>query len=280
MSGSPGGPIPWVAEPYRLWSLPEIMNAFRPDELASHVRLLEIWQSTGPPDAMLQGKHISALLGQLERVWTWCVHNGFDGTAGLVQQLLQSLYHHSGQPLSVGELSIECSQIQRVLVIELGGPLFLYLTRKEAEHYENPREGWGLAEKRFRKAVRDIEEASKCLAFNRGTATVFHLMRIMEAGLVATAKVIDIPYAPSWESYLRQMQKQLDLLWDKRSEKLRKNEQYVREVHGLLSAVKVTWRNPTVHVRRDYTLEEAEEVYGAVKSFMRHLSTLPIRKRV
>ena len=30
-------------------------------------------------------------------------------------------------------------------------------------------------------------------------------MRVMEAGLKALAKLLDIPYAPSWESYLKQI---------------------------------------------------------------------------
>src|SRR5262249_6091339 len=49
---------------------------------------------------------------------------------------------------------------------------------------------------KFVPANQDIEEAGKCLALSRGTATVFHLMRVMEAGLKALAKPLGIPYAP------------------------------------------------------------------------------------
>jgi hypothetical protein len=34
---------------------------------------------------------------------------------------------------------------------------------------------------KFMSAIQDIEEAGKCLAMGRGTATVFHLMRVVEA---------------------------------------------------------------------------------------------------
>lgn len=54
----------------------------------------------------------------------------------------------------------------------------------------------------FPLAIVNVEEAGKCLALDRATACVFHLMRVMESGLRATAKPLHIPYAPSWESYL------------------------------------------------------------------------------
>jgi hypothetical protein len=164
---------------------------------------------------------------------------------------------------------------------ELSGIVFLYLSSQEALYYDRPIDGWEIVIKRYRKIQRDIEEASKCLALNRATAAVLHLMRVVEVGLTTAAKVIGIPYAPSWESYLRQMQKQLDLDWTAKSPQMKKNEPYIREVYGLLSAVKVAWRNPTVHVKRTpYTLEEAREIYDAVRGFMRHLATKATRKRV
>jgi len=45
--------------------------------------------------------------------------------------------------------------------------------------------------KKFPSASVDIEEAGKCLALDRGTATVFHLMRAMEVGLRALAKSLN-----------------------------------------------------------------------------------------
>ena len=45
---------------------------------------------------------------------------------------------------------------------------------------------------------------------------VFHLMRVMEAGLKATAGSLGIPYAPSWESYLKQIGGKLEIEWKKK----------------------------------------------------------------
>src|SRR5258708_7512857 len=58
---------------------------------------------------------------------------------------------------------------------------------------------------KFPSAILDMEEAGKCLAFDRNTACVFHCMRVMEVGLKTLASALGIPYAPSWESYLTQI---------------------------------------------------------------------------
>jgi hypothetical protein len=39
----------------------------------------------------------------------------------------------------------------------------------------------------------DIEEAGKCFATGRNTATVMHLMRVMEIGLKAAAIGMNVP---------------------------------------------------------------------------------------
>jgi hypothetical protein len=126
---------------------------------------------------------------------------------------------------------------------------------------------------RFPSAIIDIEEAGKCLAMQRGTAAVFHLMRVMEVGLKATAGALGIPYAPSWESYLRQIKASMDDDWKKKPVKWRKSEPFFRDVHAHLYAVKSAWRNPTMHIVSSYTPEMAEEVFNAVKGLMRHLAT-------
>jgi hypothetical protein len=125
----------------------------------------------------------------------------------------------------------------------------------------------------FPRSIVEIEEASKCLGSARGTACVFHLMRTMEDGLKTVAAVLGIPYAPSWESYIKQIETKLDLPWKKKSRTWRKQEHFFRDVLAHLHAVKVAWRNPTMHIVNFYTPDQAEEVFNAVRGFMRHLAS-------
>jgi hypothetical protein len=50
------------------------------------------------------------------------------------------------------------------------------------------------------------------------------------------------------------------------------DELFFAEAAAQIGHIKHAWRNPTMHVDRKYTEEEAKEVMQAVKSFMRHLA--------
>jgi len=57
-------------------------------------------------------------------------------------------------------------------------------------------------EARFPSANEDIYEAAKCLALDRATACVMHLMRVCELGLKALATTINVQSQRDWGSYL------------------------------------------------------------------------------
>ena len=64
----------------------------------------------------------------------------------------------------------------------------------------------------FPSAIIDIEEAGKCLAFERWTACVFHLMRVMETGLHVLGDSLNLPLTTnrSWDAVLRKCGEELD----------------------------------------------------------------------
>lgn len=124
----------------------------------------------------------------------------------------------------------------------------------------------------FPSAIYDIEEAGKCLALDRSTACVFHLMRVMEVGLQRLAKDLGIPYAPSWESYINQINTRIALKHKKKGIKWKRDESYFKEIAGDLLTVKVAWRNPTMHIVRTYTPEEAEQIFAAVRTLMQRIA--------
>jgi hypothetical protein len=128
---------------------------------------------------------------------------------------------------------------------------------------------------RFPSATDDIRNAGQCIALGQGTAAVFHLMLVLELGLAALAKGMDIPYAPSWESYLKQITARMAVEHKKKPRGWKKDEAFYRDVAGDLQLIKVAWRNPTMHIirGRSYTVPEAENVYKAADALMRRLAT-------
>jgi hypothetical protein len=168
----------------------------------------------------------------------------------------------------------EVFQLFRNFCRELEGSIFYHIPSEQAK-YSDPSEplfGLNVYEK-FPMAIVDIEESGKCLAFGRGTACVFHLMRVMEVGLRSLGKGLEIPYAPSWESYLKQINTKMETAHSKKTRVWKKNEAFYRDAAGDLQMVKLAWRNPTMHITRTYSVEEADDVFRAVRAFMKHLST-------
>ncbi len=124
----------------------------------------------------------------------------------------------------------------------------------------------------FPSANDDIAEAGNCLALERPTACVMHLMRVCEAGLKALAKALSIGERNDWGSYIRDINTELD----KRAKTAgaRSNqEQFYSEASASFDRLKRAWRNPAMHVDRSYTQQRAEEIFLAVKSFMVYLAS-------
>jgi hypothetical protein len=121
---------------------------------------------------------------------------------------------------------------------------------------------------KFPLAITDIEDAGKCLSFGQATASVFHSMRIMEAGLKALGKLLEIPYAPSWESYLQQINNKIAAKHKDKTPEWKADEALFRDLAGDLQTIKIAWRNPTMHIVRSYSVDEAEEIFRAVRGFM------------
>jgi hypothetical protein len=123
----------------------------------------------------------------------------------------------------------------------------------------------------FPSANEDISEAGTCLALERPTACVMHLNRANEVGLKALAKSVGVSSQKDWGSYIREITKELDSR-AKTSGSRSGDEQFYAEAAIIFDHMKRAWRNPTMHVEKTYSVERAEEILVAVKSFMRHLS--------
>jgi hypothetical protein len=149
----------------------------------------------------------------------------------------------------------------------------LRITAEEEKYFKEKQLFGEEVATKFPLANQDVEEAGKCLALSRATATVFHLMRVMEAGLKALASPLGIPYAPSWESYITQINGKIATKHKQKGIKWKRDEPFYRDVVGDLQTIKIAWRNPTMHIVRHYTPEEAEEIFRAVRGFMKRIAT-------
>jgi hypothetical protein len=102
----------------------------------------------------------------------------------------------------------------------------------------------------------------------------------MELLLRHLGNLMQIPYAPSWEAYITQITSKIKMKHRTKGIRWKRDEKFFSEILGDLEAVKIAWRNPTMHVRSVHTLEEAENIFRAVKTFARRLAEreLGVRK--
>lgn len=160
---------------------------------------------------------------------------------------------------------------------EMDGRLFLYVPDTRSEFYHG-----GANEiltkdtlKAFNLLDRDARESGNAYACGLYTACVFHLMRVMELGLRATAKSLCITLGdnPNWSGVLKKFEREEIQKNPAANNHWMANQEFYQSVRSTLCAVKDAWRNTTMHIDRHYDETEAEEVVIAVRGFMRHLST-------
>lgn len=129
----------------------------------------------------------------------------------------------------------------------------------------------------FPNAAVDISESGVCLSLDRGSAYVFHLMRVLEIGLGVLGKEFGVslnhtnwsPAITEIESKIREMHKYPK--W-KALPDCKGQQEFFAQAASHFGVLKDAWRNYTMHVRGFYSPEQAEPIFENVKGFMQKLA--------
>lgn len=178
---------------------------------------------------------------------------------------------------SVGSL---CKEVHDRLTDELSLVTVFVLEEPKAALFEpgEPLFGQEVASKFPSEAAFEIDEAAKCLALGRPTASVFHLMRTMEIGIRSMAKCLGIPdpikpAERSWGTILKMVRNRIEAKWPTAAARMSGDGAFFEALFASLDAVKNPWRNATMHVENKYTDDEAEHIFVAVRGFMNRLAS-------
>ncbi len=178
---------------------------------------------------------------------------------------------------TVGKL---CDEIDNRLSDELSLTKLFVLNIKEQEYFSphQPLFGSDVAVKFQTELAFEVDEAAKCLALARPTASVFHLMRSMEIGIRAVARCLGIadpvrPAERNWGAILKALKDGIDAKWPIPATRMAGDGALFEEFYASLEAVRNPWRNATMHVEKKYTDDEAEHIFVAVKGFMKKLAS-------
>ena len=211
-------------------------------------------------------KLVESLLPQMEIL-------GAHGARAILRRLLIDL---DGSKFRYRAFNEQVKTFDRILKDDLSHVSLFALSETDADYFEGKQPLFGPdVDTAFPgTATEDIAEAGKCLALGRGTATVFHLSRVMESAVRALGaklgvKVIDKNNIDlEWGTIIANMNTHINGMPPGAA----KNEW--AEATAFLLHVKTAWRNPTMHPKQTYTPEEARNIFAAMNAFMRHLATL------
>lgn len=128
----------------------------------------------------------------------------------------------------------------------------------------------------FKSCGHDIEHASRCIALDMYTASVFHSCRVVEVGInalwLALGGALPVMYDRSWGKILGKIKGQVELRANSKDPKWVARTPEMWAAHGAFSFAKTEWRDDTMHVGAKHDDKEAIRVYTATKGLMQHLS--------
>jgi hypothetical protein len=226
-------------------------------------------------DRMPQDSSMSIIAGELGSLQRHCQALGLNTTLAQIERVKEMLF--GKRSFSIQMLATAIMEITSRITDELTARK-LYMVSSERNAYLAGNQFAPSVGERFPDAIEDMNEAGKCFAFERPTACIFHLMRVTEVGLNAFATLLEIPdHNPTWEPIIRKID--FELKADYKARKYKGNQDFLANASTHLHAVKVAWRNPTMHVDKVNTMEHAKEIYDATCGLMRYLAeNFPQRK--
>jgi hypothetical protein len=174
-------------------------------------------------------------------------------------------------------LNREVGSLWERLRDEVETVFLLHLPEQERRMYEVTEPFGAEVAVNFPSVSYDVEEAGKCLALDRSTASAFHSVRCLEAGIGALSRCLHIPDPTkgaqrSWFKLLEAIKNETDRRWPP-SHIRAGDAQLFEEAYAALAGMQNPWRNATMHLDQKYTSEDARHIFEMVGGFMRRIAS-------
>lgn len=204
-----------------------------------------------------------------------CESGGLDTSVRLIEDAINMVTPSEGWKPSNEILGQSLGGVVNTVKAELGGIIFLRINKSDQHYYEKESLFGDRVAENFSDAKYDITEAGKCLALNRSTACVLHLMRVLELGLNSLANHFQVPFTHvNWNQVIEQIESQIRII-DKDPNKpatWKDDRKFYSAAANQFRYFKDSWRNYAMHIHDKYTPEEALIVYTSVKVFMEQIA--------
>ncbi|MGD0942410.1 MAG: hypothetical protein ABR905_22180 [Terracidiphilus sp.] len=220
-----------------------------------------------PADRQLWPNGVGSAPSQLvSAVGERCAELGLVTSVRCVQDITLDI----GQGVIASALIASLVELDNTVRREMSTHRFFHMPGSRAELYDQNELFGPNVNAKFPSIQYDMVEAGNCVAMGRGTAGVFHLMRIMEVGVQRFGDKLGVRLVEekNWQNILDETNKAIKAL-----PKDPATVEMSQSAANLYS-VKLAWRNEVMHPKDTYTVEEAENLIGQVKLFMSQCRTV------
>ncbi|HXW52442.1 MAG TPA: hypothetical protein VEJ41_10660 [Candidatus Acidoferrales bacterium] len=266
-----GIPFYW-REPYRLWTLWDMLDAYAHGFCRYQHRLQRL------TNVLSQRQYRARLLP--DRQWNWVVQEmrtlelwakvlNLRSTVAKINRVI------SANNRKAGDLSRDLGELVEICLDELESEKFLYLTPIKADIYKFALLDWHrILERVAPSAISDGEHGDQCYALGQPTASVYHFMRVMNVlvNLLAIRLAVSLTTRDgrekTWGQLTTEMEHKVNAFAPDNAAKERR--QFYTQAVAHLSAANIAWRGDTMHPKAEYTDAEALEILQHVKTFARH----------
>lgn len=273
-----------TSKPMNLW---ELMQKLRLEDVVDLSHLLTRFERLASSENGLDQEVIDKTKALIDRLMNpFYLEIGFEESVASIQRLKEAL--SSSNPLP-SELKWKARNVFDIIKSEAEKRL-IFLVPNNLKQFYNNDELLGKAVKNgYPSAIPDIKSAGNCIAFGNDTASVFHLMRVVELGLRAFSKHLGVKdvkisgkpgnekYVPlafsDWEKIIQAGQNKIDKInGSKRGPKRQKAQEFYLPLMMDFRAIKDAWRNHCMHTRAYYNSEDAMMIFSHVKRIMETLA--------
>lgn len=264
---------PWVIAPYSLVSWWD-MERFSADQFFEISRILERFRGAEILNDNSVGPFSPLVSQWLPDLQIACAALGLGLSVKLISRNIEQL---SRGIVKMSDWQKAVPEIQSRIRDEMEDRMCMYIPPARAERYDLAEPFGEQVSQSFPSCVFDAREAGNCFASGRFTASVFHLMRVLEGGLVAFASLF--PAVPTdkenWHQIIEKIESEIRSMpqvvpkvdsWKEKQEKY-------SQLASNFMFFKDAWRNYTAHIRGKYTEDESDAIYRNVRSFMQGLAS-------
>ena len=262
--------------PERLVTLMEILRVYA-HQFVQKAYNIEIFSDLIKTTDIRQHSKLDFVISELEGLIAICKDGELPMTRIPAESLLYALKNPSGGEYNSVVLTHFFSILREGFTDELSTKLSFQLPHSRKDLFEKPLDKWASIAQRFPESIRDIEEASKCFAFSRYAACVFHCVQVMEHGLIRLGSFLTIKDSISgWTSVASELKRIISKKYQDRTDFEKQHFHFIEQMQGTVEALKNKISHAhaqrLVLVNSDFTSDIADDIMNATRSFMRRLA--------